>query len=468
MADGTVDTSIYPKANPNSLIETLGQVQALKNARETNKLLQLQQQSGQVGLDQAKIDLAHQQYGRLSQFLGSLAQDPRIATPQGHDILTQATDQAVKQGWITPDIAKVEIENMPSDPAQLPQYLQNLNVRVQDGQSQFAKIYGTPSTIDNGSQQLPVTVSPITGIRPIAAPIDNTVTPGQRAGLVETTGPRGERIIKTQGQVLEQAGVNPLTAVPATAPTGQENRLIPSQPQGGAPASVQPPQAPPGGGVVASPQAGQIEAQTKIASASADQFSTDTARERNFQSDIVPLQKAREALVRLGTTGTGPGTEQINEVKSFLVSQGVISPDQSIKDFDEARKYLTQFARSAGDTGTNDKLAAAFAGNPNVGISNAASVDVLKTAMSLRRMQNAQVRAFSATGQNPADYGQWSTEFNAQQDPVAYGFDLMDQKDRQKYFSGLNDADKTKFVNSLNTATQLGLIAPPATNGNGG
>jgi hypothetical protein len=474
MADGTVDTSIYPKAQQNNLVEMLGQVQALKNAQATNKLLQLQEQTGQVGLNQVKIDQAHQMFGRLSNFLGSLAQDPRISTPQGHDILVGATQQAIKQGWITPEIAKVEIENMPSDPAQLPQYLQNLNTRVLEGQQKFGEIYGTPTMINNGSQQVPATVSPITGVRQIGAPIQTTLSPSERADLVPTVNGQGQTVLQPKANILTQAGMNPMTAVPQTAPSSPANRLIvPTLEEVQSPSPQNAPSGPAqptGGGVVASPPAGQIEAQTRTAAAGADQYAQDTARERNFQSDIVPLQKAREALVRLGTTGTGPGTEQINEVKSFLVSQGIINPDQNIKDFDEARKYLTQFARSAGDTGTNDKLAAAFAGNPNVGISNAASVDVLKTAMSLRRMQNAQVRAFESSGQSPAGYGQWATKFNATQDPVAYGIDLMSPAERAKYYKGLSEPDKSKFIDSLNTATGLGLITPPssgtAQNGN--
>jgi hypothetical protein len=465
MADGTVDTSIYPKANQNSLVETLGQVQNLQNARETNKLLQQQQTQGQISIDQSKIDLAHQQYGRLSQFLGSLAQDPRVGTAEGHQILLDATQQAVDQGWITPDVAKVEIANMPQDPTKIPQYLQSLNTRVLGAQEQFGQIYGTPTTYNNGNQQIPATVSPITGVRPIGAPIQTQTSPSERAELVQTTDAQGRTVMVPKGQFLSKAGVNPLTAVPETAPQGQENRLVPPPMpvQRGNLPPVQTQQAP-AVGVVTSPPAGEIEAQTRSAAASSDRLSEDTARERTYQQDVIPLMKAKDALEALGTTGTGPGTEQINEVKSFLTSMGIISPQDEVKNFDEARKYLVQFARGAGDTGTNDKLAAAFAGNPSLGISNAASVDVVKTALSLRRLQNAQVRAFAASGESPANYAKWSTEFNSQQDPIAYGFDMLDGAKRQKYFKGLNEADKQKFLKSLKTATELGLVAPPSVN----
>lgn len=458
-----VDTSIYPKANQNSLLDTLSTVATIKNLGEQNKLLQGQQQRQTIDIDQAKINLAHEQYGKLSQFLGSLAQDPRIGTPAGHQILVDATQQAIDQGWITPDIAKVEIANMPSDPAQIPQYLQSLNTRVLGAQEQFTQIYGAPGSIDNGSQVQPVTVSPITGVRPIAAPITKTIGPETRGDLVQTTDQQGRTVMVPRTNLLSAAGVNPMTAQPETAPSGPANRLVP--PSSPAPSQPQQPQQQPTGGlggVVTSPPAGQIEAKTRTAAASADRYAEDSAREANFQQNILPLQKAYSAVKSLGTTGMGPGSEQLNEIKSFLVSRGVWSPSEELKSFDEARKYLTQAARANGDTGTNDKLAAAFAGNPSLGISNAAAVDVLKTSLSLARLQNAQIRAFQQSGQGEQDYSRWSNTWNSEQDPVAYGFDLMEPEQRLKYIKSLDDKGKARFKASLVTGVKLGLVQPPS------
>lgn len=438
-----IQTDFYPKATQNNLLEIY---QGAANLR--NMLIQNQRQ--QVGLSQDKINQAHQGYQWLSQGLGSLAQDPRIATPEGPALLKQFADQGMKQGWLTPEVANAEIANAPTNPAELPQYLQNLNVRAQDAAGQFAKIYGEPTFINDGTQSVPAAVSPITGIRQIGAPIQQTLTPADRGALVSTVDAQGRTILQPKGSVLQQAGVNPLTAMPETAPNGPANRLVPGT---DAPS-----------GVVASPAAGTVEAQTALGAAAGSQLAEDTARERNFQSDIVPLVKARDALVALGPTGTGPGTEQINEVKSFLTSMGIIGPSDSVKSFDEARKYLTQYASQAGNPNTNDKLAAAFAGNPNVGISNAASVDVLKTALSLRRLQNAQVSAFNASGEPPASYSQWAAKFNADQDPVAYGFDMLSPADRSKYVKGLSAPERDKFRTSLQTAMELGLVTPPSGN----
>ena len=120
-----------------------------------------------------------------------------------------------------------------------------------------------------------------------------------------------------------------------------------------------------------------------------------------YQRDIFPLKEAIPALERLGTKGTGPGTETINNIKSFVLSNvpGVKESDfnGTVGDYDKAKKYLTDFVNQTGSTGTNDKLAAAFAGNPSVHISNAAAQDVAKSALALRRMQQAQIIEFEKT-----------------------------------------------------------------------
>ncbi|KAA3504594.1 hypothetical protein DXM27_05110 [Rhizobium rhizogenes] len=459
-----VDTSFYPKANPNALLDTLSTVATVKNLGEQNKLLQLQQTRQGIDTEQARVNLAHQQFGILSQTLGSLAQDPRIATADGPGILQSTTQQLIKQGILSPEMANEEMGAIPANPADIPQYLQNLNVRVQSAADQFSKVYGSPTMVDNGSSITPATVSPITGVRAIGAPIQHTLGPAQRGELVQTTDNQGRTVLVPKGQILEQAGVNPLTATPEAAPQGNMLAPPPQPVERGNLAPVQQEQPRSSIGVVTSPAAGQIEAQSRTAQASADRYSDDTARERTYQQEVLPLEKALPALEALGTTGTGPGTEQLQEMKSFLTSMGIMNPSEELKNYDEARKYLVQYARGAGDTGTNDKLAAAFAGNPSLGISNAAAVDVVKTALSLRRMQNGQVRAFTQTGLPESSYTKWSTEWNAQNDPVAYGFDLMKPSDRAKYFSKLSEADKKKFLSSLQTATSLGLVAPPSVN----
>jgi hypothetical protein len=456
MADGVVQTDMYPKAGQNSFLDTMSQVQALKNAGVQNQLLQTETQRQGVGLSQDKITLAHQGFQWLSQGLGSLAQDPRIATPAGPAMLKQFAAQGVQQGWLTPDVANAEIANMPTDPAQLPQYVQNLNVRALDAAGQFSKVYGDAGTISNGNRIIPVASSPLTGIRRIGADIPMETSPGERNTLVSGTSAQGQPTVTPAATVLQNAGRNALTGMPLTAPAPSATNQLQPYPQGQAPVP-----AGNGGSVPMGPPAGQVEAQTKAAGASADKYSADAARETNYQQNILPIEQAYKSVQALGPTGIGPGTEELNQVNSFLVSMGVLNPSDKVTSTDEANKYLSQMARSNGFTGSDAQLDAAQQASPSMKTSYGAATGVLQKAAALARMGNAQVRAFEQSGESPGNYSKWAAGWNAKQNAAAYAFDMMDPAQRQAYVKTLSAPELTKFKASLGTAMQLGLVTPP-------
>lgn len=227
---------------------------------------------------------------------------------------------------------------------------------------------------------------------------------------------------------------------------------------GGAPAAA--PAAPLGITTGMSP--GQNEAQKNVGSSSGAQLAGDLANSNNFRRSVYPLEQAIPALERLGTAGSGPGSDTFNNVKSFIQTLGIPGVDAGkIKDYDEASKYLTDFVNQTGNSGTNDKLAAAFAGNPSTKISNAAAVDVAKSALSLRRMQQGQVTEWQNANLPDDQYSKWASKWQTQQDPRAYGFDLMSADAQQKLVSSLKGADRTKFIASLQAADRSGVVNRP-------
>lgn len=243
------------------------------------------------------------------------------------------------------------------------------------------------------------------------------------------------------GRVLgpPQPGTNAPTTQPLSAQTGS------STPTG----------LPPGvseGAVATGTQAGALLAQHRADAA-------------NYRRQVFPLEKAIPALQSLGTTGTGPGTEDVNNIKSFLQSQGAgkilgIDPDK-IKTFDEAHKYLTDWVRASGDNSTNDKLAASFSSNASTKISNAAAIDVAKSALSLRRMQQAQTLEFEQTGLPDSEYSKWSAKWNARQDPRTYGFDLMTPDQRNAVLRPMTPQKRELFLLDLDKAEKNGILSPP-------
>lgn len=434
-----VITDFYPKANPNAFFDMANQAVGFANAAQQNKLLQTQNQ-------QTQLDLVKDQVAQLVNGFSTLASLPDINPSH----FAEFGQRMVDEGLITPDIYQLEMKQVMAaqgDPQKLRQLAGNYSLRALDAGQKFSAQYGAPEMINTGNQFLPVAVSPLTGVSPLGAPIQQTLSPSQLAAPAQIgITPQGQPITGTTGQFLEKTGVNPLTAMPSQAP----NALMP---QGSAPQQQ---------GVVTTLPMGQSEAMQAVGQEAGKELADARTREAKFQADILPLQKAIPALEALGTTGTGPGTEQINEIKSFLASMGVPGVDlDKIQKFDEARKYLTQYAQTVGDTGTNDKLAASFAGNPSVGISNAAAVDVAKTALTLRKYQNAQLRAFEQMGLPESQFTQFATQFAANQDPRAYGIDMMSPEARKALIEGLDGAEKSKFVQSLKTAIGLGLVKQP-------
>ncbi|MDB5531602.1 MAG: hypothetical protein JWR51_4705 [Devosia sp.] len=436
-----VDTSFYPRApEPGAFLNTAAGYVGLANAGEQNKLLQTQNK-------QTQLDLVNNQVGTLVNGFSTLAAVPDLSA----DHFADFGQRMVQEGIISPEIYAAEMKQVQAaqgNPDALRALAGNYSLRALDAGQRFSAQYGTAGTIDQGNALLPVTTSPMTGIHPIGAPIPKTLSPSELAtpATIGTT-PEGQPITGTTGQLLEKAGVNPLTAMPNPPALDPNNPLMPV-----APAEA---------GVVTTLPVGDVAAMEKVGGASGEDLAAARLRETNFQRDILPLSKAIPALEALGTTGTGPGTEQINEIASFLQSMGVPGIDATkVKNFDEVRKYLSQYAQ-AGDPSTNDKLAAAFAANPSVGVSNAAAVDVAKTALALRKLQNAQLKAFEASGLPESQFTKFAAQFNAEQDPRAYAIDMMDDKARAKLLGDLKGEERAKFAKSLRKAIDLGLVTAP-------
>lgn len=221
------------------------------------------------------------------------------------------------------------------------------------------------------------------------------------------------------------------------------------------------------GQISVAPPPGVAEAQTATGQGSGEALNAARQRSFNYRQEVFPLEQAIPALEKLGKTGTGPGTEETNHIKSFLQSAGVPGFDaDKIKTFDEAKKYLTDFVNQNGNTGTNDKLAASFAGNPSVGISNAAATDVAKSALALRRMKQAQLVEFEKSGLPDSEYAKWAGHWQLNHDPRAFGFDMMTPAQRKNVLASFPEGKdgsvgpRDLFKLQVQQAHQAGIISP--------
>lgn len=194
----------------------------------------------------------------------------------------------------------------------------------------------------------------------------------------------------------------------------------------------------------------------------------DLARARNFGQELFPWQQALEKLKALGPGGTAPGSKGRQEFASFLyglsptVSRWAGVDPEKIRDYAEAEKYLTQatMSRAASfGTHTDQALAQAISGNPNVHINDLANVDVVKAAIALRRMEQAQTLEASKAG--PVGYTASAAKWASTQDPRAFAIDLMPPEQIKKLQKDLKGKEREKFNASLKAAIDNGLIQLP-------
>jgi hypothetical protein len=204
---------------------------------------------------------------------------------------------------------------------------------------------------------------------------------------------------------------------------------------------------------------GQAEAAQRTGTGSGEAL--DEARKAGlaYRRQVFPLEKAIPALERLGTSGTGPGSETVNHLWSFAQSMGMPVTKKSgdaVKDFDTARKYLGDWVMQNGDNRSVQHLLSTISSNPSVSISNAAATDLAKAALILRRSQHALLQDFEATGLPEQQFTKWASQENAKRNLDVYGLDLMSPKQRNAAFAAA--PNKKQFLADVQRAEQQGIL----------
>lgn len=444
----------YPKlpVQQNDPLGTIGKLQGIE-------------QQG-IAIDREKLAKYNEQYNLVHRTLGNL-----LATPEGQltaDSFMKAGQSMVNQKLMTPEQYAQFVTPLPtragseSDTDYEKKLRQYAGMHMLQAQEKHDAIgYFAGQNVEQHDNQN------------IISGIQGQVTPGGPTGLNRS--PFQQRSVTPLQPPMGTEFVPPATpqnpnpapqkviggSPPVTYPVGKTGGLPVAQPpnaaggvQGAAPGlkTVQGQYAP-----------GVAEGARETGQASGTQLAEARKVAANYQEASTPLEKGIDALERLGTKGTGPGTETINQFKSFLLSNvpNITEKDlASVKDFDTARKYFVQFARQNGDTGTNDKLAAAFSGNPGTSMSNAAAQDVAKTALSIFRMKVAMTKDFEKSGLPDSQYGKWANENSDKYDPRAFGADKMSPENRTKLRTELekNPEEYKKFRESFEAAKKYGLV----------
>lgn len=438
-----------PQASANV---SLGLPQAYQQSQEAQKR--------NIGINQDQYNLLKDHLNTLTGYLGPLA----AGNPTANDVAA-TIGHAITTGVATPKEGADMWATLPRDgqgnvdPAQIkPWALQNLQ-RVQAAGAQYGITNPAPAPVGTGGQTH-LLVTPQNGPARDVGQIANTLPP-----TTSTVGP---------GNVPQALGpVNSQLQVP-----GQ-----PAPAAGGAPPPTPAPAAaaPPGGPGPTAPQAapaptgpvqtglapGVAEAQTVAAHGSAAAYQSLRNDVGQSATRIFQLGKA---LTGLQGAPTGPGTETVNHIASFLQAQ---SPESlkaflpgvdvnQIKNRDEADKYLQAYA--SGQAGsfaphTDSQLATALSSNASTHISNLAAQDVVKANIGLERMKQAQATAFQNSGLPPEKFSDWAVDWNKTTDPRAFIVDQMTPQERTAMITKMKPAEQKNFLNSFRHAVATGVVS---------
>lgn len=426
-----VDTSIYKMAADSDPFEF------------QNRLLANQRSQQEVQAN--NIKLATERFKTINDAASGILSDPDLGKTDVTKKLWDTLGRLTKGDAMTAQHAVQFMQQFPTDPQQQRQAIQNVHAQTLGAWERGKAYLGTVEGVGTGG-----------GTKLIQQPAFGGAPPRELGYIPNTLSPQTTQINPDLSQSYVGGTGNPpiqLPSAPAAAPTRA------SRPAPAAAAPVAPKAAPQA--VMAAPPPGEAEAKTKAGGAGGAMLADERVRASNFRREVYPLEQAIPALERLGKTGTGPGTEEVNKIKSFLQSAGVPGIDvNKIKDFDEAHKYLTDWVTANGDSSTNDKLAAAFASNASTKISNAAAVDVAKAALSLRRMKQAQLEEFEASGLPESQYGKWAAKWNREQDPRVYGWDYMNDSQKKAFLQSVTGPKRDLIIMQLHRAADNGFVDP--------
>ncbi|WP_152536738.1 hypothetical protein [Tolumonas lignilytica] len=413
------------------------------------------QQNQQTANQQAQFDLANKQLTYYKDQLAPFASNPNSTRAD----LIGAMATAVKEKMMTYNQMEAELADpsFPSSDGQAVQSYAAQHLNTATGALESLRNIspgglmintGDKTIIANGN-------NPLLTNKPYASPeatYQQQVTPAQLNTPIQVVGPNGQMQWTTQGHVIQQANQadNPWNGV-----TGKASQPTTAQTQ---PAS-------------ASLPPGFAEATTTLAKGGADAAQQLTNSVQDAPTRITLLNKALDEL-RSGDVKTGIGTENVRNVTAAIsnaapgLAQAIGIDPTKIQSQDELNKLLTQYAsRKSAEfgTGTDAKLAAALTGNANMHVSSLANDDILRYTIGIEKMnqaKNAAWQQYAAQGgpAAAANFNNWSTNWNAQNDPRIFMMDEMTPQQQQRMISNLSKPDFDKLKQQYNSAYQQGLV----------
>jgi len=437
-----VDTSIYGQIQPVNPLKGPTEAVGLATGMQQNKLLQTQNEA-------TKLGLAVQHFDNMQKLLAPALNNPNL----GHKDMVKILSDGIAQKLITPEQAALETANWGDDtPEANRKIAEDHFLRAQDAATQARLMLGDVTVQDTGNALMPMTVSPMNGVRPVGRPMYKQFAPGQSMGF----DPVGKQPII--------AGAGPSMGVPSAT---FEDPAMPSQSEPIEPganiygprdrnmaAQGLPPTLPAG------PRLGQEAAANVTSQASAQQ-----GVQLQQTADSVPQRKALLGQMEgaLGDFNSGPGADRWKTILAGTNRLFGVNSDRvaSQEEFDKLSTQLAQQQFQAlGGTGTDDKLDSARKASPNSFLSNYGN----KKIIALLKGNEDAISAKNSAWQEwqkvngPESYGEFSKTFNQHFDPRAFQMQYMSPKEIKSMLNGMTKNEKEKLREVFNTAVDVGWI----------
>lgn len=448
-----VDVSSYKTTdapNPLDIANKLGTMQLQKGAIERQG----------VGIEQDKLKLYNERHQIFNREMANLVADPDVngGTPNAIDKVRQAGQRMVNLGLIPAPMYAEYVKAIPTDPKQIPQYVQQMVTRAKTINDAVNYNYGEVGSVENGQTIQPTVSSnkPGFGVRSIGQPIQKQVPVTQPVigenNKLTLQGPQPPQLPEGGSAV---AAPPPMDLSPRLSVDTRTPNVVGQQPMVGKDESRVRPRLPTGPAVGMTPLF--EEGKKKFAEMSGQ------AGDLLFRN-----KSAEQALPLIKDLTTGVGTETVNKALAGLHNIGFLSANMTDKvaQYQELNKKLAQFVKDNG-TRSDAEQALNEAGSPNAKQQITPALEKLvKDTIILNRVRAAIPIAFE--GEKFDEFHRHAATFAQRIDERAFGLDHMEPKERLALMMNMDKklksdkasevAEAKKFKRSLEIVERLGIF----------
>lgn len=428
---GQLDTnklSALIAQNPDSAYNYAQTMKSVMDARQAQQTYD----RGQIGLNDDQIENAKKAYTYTAQRFGTL--DPNDPDFSGK-LLGVAAD-TVKYGHVDPNVVISSLANVPPDPAGRAAWLQRGISAAQDAAAQLNSITPKPAQVDTGGAITYQDTNPISNPSIVGTTMQKSLDPATASTPTPAYDPATGQTGNIPRSQFASGGPPPIPTIPqpANMPTGSGGAApMPSGPvPGAAPAG-------PRGFVPTGPALGA----SGIADAAGQRYATLQSAAANAKGLMNTYDLASNAVN--GAIAQGKGSSSIANaggvVQTLLGAFGAKPTGDSVKDYQLATNYLNsatdQAAASLGLSGSDSRLAAAKAGQPDPNNMNLPALQqAIAHAKGLQQAvldrQQATTNFLAQNGNSTANLNQFEAKWNKSFNPdVSYVRSLNSPQQQQ-------------------------------------